>query len=223
MPRIDPALIPKKPTLEFERQFWQVGIQFVAGIDEAGRGALAGPVTAAAVILPPQGNLERDLAGVRDSKQMTALQRETCSTRIYHVALAYGVGFASHEEIDAHGIVPATRLAVQRAIATLSIQAGHLLLDYLLLPDLDIPQTSLIKGDARSLTIAAASVIAKTSRDALMIELDAQYPGYGLAAHKGYGTQAHRQAIERLGPAEIHRRTFAPVRLQVSKLTSLKA
>ena len=210
--KFDPALIPKNPTLEFERPLWQAGLQYVAGIDEAGRGALAGPVAAAVVILPPDGSLERSLRGVRDSKQMTPSQREFWSTRLRELALAFGVGFASSQVIDTLGIVPATRLAAQRALNALEIIPQHLLLDYLLLPDLEIPQTSLIKGDARSLSIAAASVIAKTARDALMVELDQEYPGYGLAAHKGYGTKFHREAIVKLGPSPIHRLSFSPIR-----------
>ncbi|MBT3388922.1 MAG: ribonuclease HII [Chloroflexi bacterium] len=210
--KFDPALIPKNPTLEFERLLWQAGRQYVAGIDEAGRGALAGPVAAAVVILPPDRNLERSLRGVRDSKQMTPSQREFWSTRLRELVLAFGVGFASSQTIDALGIVPATRLAAQRALNALEITPQHLLLDYLLLPDLEIPQTSLIKGDARSLSIAAASILAKTARDARMVELDQEYPGYGLAAHKGYGTKAHREAIIKLGPSPIHRLSFSPIR-----------
>ena len=210
--KFDPALIPKNPTLEFERLLWQAGRQYVAGIDEAVGGALAGPVAAAVVILPPDRNLERSLRGVRDSKQMTPSQREFWSTRLRELVLAFGVGFASSQTIDALGIVPATRLAAQRALNALEITPQHLLLDYLLLPDLEIPQTSLIKGDARSLSIAAASILAKTARDARMVELDQEYPGYGLAAHKGYGTKAHREAIIKLGPSPIHRLSFSPIR-----------
>lgn len=210
--KFDPALIPKNPTLEFERPLWLAGQHHVAGIDEAGRGALAGPVAAAAVVLPPNESLERGLRGVRDSKQMTPSQRESWSTRLRTLVLAFAVGFASSQEIDSLGIVPATRLAAQRALDALKITPQHLLLDYLLLPASKIPQTSLIKGDARSLSIAAASILAKTARDALMIELDQQYPGYGLAAHKGYGTPAHRDAIAKLGPSPIHRLSFAPLR-----------
>ncbi len=212
--KIDPALIPENPTLEFEHALWQAGLKHVAGIDEAGRGALAGPVTAAAVILPPEGMLERSLSGVRDSKQMTTTQRKAWATRLQDLTLAFGVGWASPEEIDTQGIVPATRLAAERALHSLSIQPEHLLLDYLLLPNTDTPQTSLVKGDARSLSIAAASILAKTARDALMIEFDETYPGYGLAAHKGYGTQQHRKAIAKLGRSDIHRMSF---RLQVER------
>lgn len=123
-------------------------------------------------------------------------------------ALCYAVGFASHQEIDVYGIVPATRLAMQRALSQLSVAPQHLLLDFLDLPDLPIPQTCLVKGDCRSLSIAAASVLAKTARDELMRQIDKQYPGYGFAIHKGYGTLAHCQALQALGPSPVHRATF---------------
>jgi len=234
--RLDPSLLPAAPDLSFEHGLWQAGVQVVAGIDEAGRGALAGPVAAAAVILPSEYvekgvgfsagsavslsktiGLERLLAGVRDSKQMTAAQRCECAGRIRQHALAWAVGMASAQEIDLLGIVPATRLAVQRALDSLALEPQHLLLDYLVLPENSLPHTALIKGDCRSLSIAAASVLAKTSRDALLVELDACYPGYGLAQHKGYGTTAHRRAIDRLGPSAIHRSTFTFKRSEVDE------
>lgn len=210
--RVDPNLIPKTPNLDFEIQLWNSNVTYIAGIDEAGRGALAGPVAAAAVILPAEPEIVQQLGGVRDSKQMSAAQRESSAQTIQDIALAFGVGLASPAEIDSLRIVPATRLAAQRALAALGIEPKHLLLDYIFLPDLNIPQTSLIKGDARSLSIAAASILAKTSRDDLMTELDEQFPGYGLTIHKGYGTAAHRQAIAQLGPSPIHRMSFAPMR-----------
>lgn len=212
--RFDPTLIPPAPNLDFENHFWDAGIQTIAGIDEAGRGALAGPVAASAVILHPGVKTPRDLNGVRDSKELTPAQRESWSRSIPGAALACGVGFATPGEIDALGIVPATRLAASRALQSLAVPPGHLLLDYLFLPNNPLPQTSLIKGDARSLSIAAASILAKTARDALMRELDGQYPGYGFAAHKGYGTAAHREAIDRLGPSPVHRMSFAPMRFR---------
>ncbi|MEA3351000.1 MAG: ribonuclease HII [Chloroflexota bacterium] len=210
--RIDPALIPDSPNLQIEQALWDAGIRRIAGIDEAGRGALAGPVAASAVILPPRRSVERELEEVRDSKEMTPAQRESWSRRIREIAWAWGVGFASPAEIDALRIVPATRLAAQRALANLSVSPEHLLLDYLFLNDIPQPQTSLIKGDMRSLSIAAASVLAKTSRDALLVELGDKYPGYGFAGNKGYGTRSHREAIERLGPSRLHRFSFAPMR-----------
>jgi len=211
--RIDPAVIPSSPNLQFEKEIWDAGLDHIAGIDEAGRGALAGPVAAAAVILYHQESIAQDLLGVRDSKEMSPALRVFWALRIQALSLTFGVGFASSDEIDDLGIVPATRLAALRAIAVLTPPPMHLLLDYLFIPDLSLPQTSLIKGDARSLSIAAASVLAKTSRDALMLEKDEQYPGYGFAAHKGYGTKTHRQSIAHFGPTPIHRMTFAPMRL----------
>jgi ribonuclease HII len=140
---------------------------------------------------------------------MTPSQRETAREKILQYAAAWGVGFSTAEEIDQIGILPATRLAACRALEALTIPPLHLLLDYLFLPDIPIPQTALTKGDCRSLSIAAASVLAKTSRDALMRELDLTYPGYGFAGHKGYGTLAHRQALQQLGASLVHRNSFA--------------
>lgn len=209
MPRFDRALLPPEPDLSFELILWQAGLSAVAGIDEAGRGALAGPVAAAAVILPSEESIARRLWGVRDSKQMTAHAREASRELILKYATSWGVGFATHAEIDQVGIVPATRLAACRALDSLSLPPAHLLLDYLFLPEVTLPQTALIKGDCRSLSIAAASILAKTSRDALLRELDLSYPGYGFAVHKGYGTRAHRDALQRLGPSPVHRLSFA--------------
>lgn len=198
------------PDLFFESKFWQGGLPYVAGLDEAGRGALAGPVAVGAVILPNNKKvLSRSLAGVRDSKQMTPLERETLAPRIQEVALTWSVAFASADEIDSLGIVPATRLAALRALTGLSITPQYLLTDFRLeLPELDISQTALVKGDVLSLSIAAASVLAKTARDQLMCELDLCYRGYGLGKHKGYGTQSHRSAMKHLGVSPIHRKTF---------------
>jgi len=209
--RLDPACIPPSPNISFEQALWQAGISWVAGIDEAGRGALAGPVAAAAVVFPADTGLLICLDGVRDSKQMTPAQRQHWADPIRMKALAWGLGMASAQEIDELGILPATRLATQRALEALPSLPGHLLLDYLFLPESPVPQTALIKGDRRSLSIAAASILAKTARDELMIALDQQYPGYGFAFHKGYGTRIHRQAIEYLGVSPVHRLTFRPV------------
>ncbi len=208
MPTFDASMLPPEPDLSFELLLWQAGILGVAGIDEAGRGALAGPVTAAAVILPMMEGFAGQFKGVRDSKQMTPDERETARGQILRYAVSWGVGFASSEEIDLLGIVPGTRLAAWRALEKLSVSPAHLLLDYLFLPEVAIPQTALIKGDCRSLSIAAASILAKTSRDALMREFEFTYPGYGFARHKGYGTRAHREAIRRLGPSAVHRFSF---------------
>ena|ERR1700690_2620475 len=197
------------PDLAFERRLWHSGLTYIAGMDEAGRGALAGPVAVGAVILPNKSRLASALRGVRDSKQMTTLAREHLAPRIQASALAWSIGFASPEEIDSLGIVPATRLAALRAFGSLSVFPDFLLTDFRLeLPELDLPQTSLVKGDVKCLSIAAASVLAKTTRDAWMCKLDSQYPGYGLGKHKGYGTPFHRQALKRLGYSAIHRRSF---------------
>ena len=210
--RSPPPDIPPDPTLEFERALWAQGAAPVAGLDEAGRGAWAGPVCAAAVTLPAdEGVLER-LRGVRDSKLMSARARGEMAERIRAEALGWGVGFASHAEIDTLGIVPATRLAMRRALEMCGFQPAHLLIDALKLPGLAVPQTALIKGDRRVLSIAAASVLAKTERDAFMVELDRQYPGYGFARHKGYGTAVHQSALASLGPCPVHRLSFAPLR-----------
>jgi len=204
------------PTLEFEKSLWKNGFTRIAGIDEAGRGAWAGPVCAAAVILPHSpdliravlpGALEMTLNGVRDSKLMTPLARETWAPRIKVIALAWGVGFASAEEIDTLGILPATKLAATRALETLHPE--YLLTDYLIFPNIELSQTALVKGDQRSLSVAAASVLAKTARDALMRELDDEYPDYGFARHKGYGTRLHQEAIRQMGVCEIHRKSFS--------------
>jgi ribonuclease HII len=210
---------PRFPTLEFEQALWNGGFGHAAGIDEAGRGAWAGPVAAAVVILPcPEPALARTarlsdrseaLRGVRDSKQMTPLAREAWAPRIKEIALAWGVGFASAEEIDMLGIVPATKLAAMRAMEFLSQSPDTLLTDYLIFPEIHLPQTALVKGDRRSLSVAAASVLAKTARDARMRELDLEYPGYGFARHKGYGTPQHRAALAQMGLCAIHRKSFA--------------
>lgn len=198
------------PDTFFESKFWNSGVLHIAGLDEAGRGALAGPVAVGAVILPnDEALLAKALAGVRDSKQMTPLERETLAPRIQETALTWSVGFASADEIDSHGIVCATRLAAIHALNGLSIFPQYLLTDFRLeLPQLEISQTALVKGDALCLSIAAASILAKTARDELMRDLDVHYQGYGLGKHKGYGTQAHRAAMKRLGTSLIHRKTF---------------
>jgi ribonuclease HII len=209
MPPFDRSLIPAEPDLSFELALWGAGFTAVAGIDEAGRGALAGPVSAAAVILPADLSMGRYLKGVRDSKQLTPDKREIAREKILQHASAWGVGFATSEEIDQFGILPATRLAACRALEALSIPPAHILLDYLFLPEITLPQTALIKGDCRSLSIAAASILAKTARDAVLRELDLTFPGYGFAAHKGYGTKAHRAALQQLGVSPVHRLSFA--------------
>lgn len=200
------------PGVEFEQQLLAQGCGRIAGIDEAGRGCWAGPVVAAAVVLRAEA-LARPalLDGVDDSKQLTAAERERGYTLVLAAAEAVGVGVVPAYLIDAHGIVPATRLAMTTAILQLACAPQALLIDAMPLPQLSLPQLALIKGDGRSLSIAAASLVAKVTRDRLMGTADQAYPGYGFAAHKGYGTAAHRAALDRQGPCPLHRRTFAPL------------
>lgn len=200
------------PDLERETDLWARGYCAVAGLDEAGRGAWAGPVVAAAVILPPHvPDLLQHLSSVRDSKMLSPAQRQALLDVIRCHALATGVGAVPPSEIDRMGIVPATRAAMARALQHLGRPADYLLIDHLPLPHVDLPQTSLPKGDATVLSIACASIVAKVTRDRTMVELEAQYPGYGFAQHKGYGTAQHRAALESLGPCPIHRLSFAPL------------
>jgi ribonuclease HII len=189
----------------------------VAGLDEAGRGAWAGPVCAAAVVLPLDcDDLEDLLDGVRDSKLLTAKRREVLLPIICEVALAVGVGWAEPADVDRFGVVTATRGAMTQAVQVLdgqmAGQAGALLIDHLWLPGLNLPQRALPKADCRCLTVAAASIVAKVERDSLMIALDRDYPGYGFARHKGYGTRQHQEALRKLGPTPIHRMSWRPIR-----------
>jgi ribonuclease HII len=201
------------PTLETELALRAQGHRFIAGLDEAGRGAWAGPVVAAAVVLPlSQSDLERVLGGVRDSKQLSPLTRATLFDVIRQIAVGVGVGVSAPAVIDREGILPATRRAMQQALTRLSPQPGCLILDYLQLTTVPLPQVAFPKADARSLSVAAASIVAKVTRDRLMCLLEERYPGYDFARHKGYGTAAHRAALARLGPAAIHRMSFAPLK-----------
>jgi ribonuclease HII len=199
------------PDMRQERALIRQGHACVAGLDEAGRGAWAGPVVAAAAILPRNAMRLAALRGVRDSKLLTPRQREALLAAIHKTALAVGVGMASHDEIDAYGIVPATRLAMQRAIGVLPLAPDALLIDALELPAVPLPQRVLFHADALCLSVAAASIVAKVTRDRWMAELDTQYPGYGFARHKGYGTAIHQQALAQFGPSAVHRMTFEPV------------
>jgi ribonuclease HII len=210
--RFDLRLLPERPDLQFEAPLWEAGYLSVAGVDEAGRGSWAGPVSAGAVVLPNLPDIMERLVGVRDSKQMTPAGRAFWADQIRAAARAWGVGFASSSEIDDLGILPATRLAVRRALEALAVPVHYLLVDFLDLPEVRLPQLALVKGDARSLSIAAASVLAKTARDELLVQFDRDFPGYGFAHHKGYGTAAHREALARLGPSRIHRQSYAPIR-----------
>lgn len=209
--KIDPELIPLTPSLQFEEALWNAGLIAPAGVDEAGRGCLAGPVTAAAVILPAQDQIGQTLAGVQDSKQLSPPEREEARLIIEQASLAWAVGWAGNEEIDRMGIASATRLAIWRALDQLTPAPDHLLVDYIVLPDIPLPQTRLVKGDARSLSIAAASILAKTHRDSWMKGQAQLYPGYGFEQNKGYGTAFHRDAIHSLGACPLHRMSFAPL------------
>ena len=206
--RSKPAL-PDRPTLDHELQLIQAGHVLVAGIDEAGRGAWAGPVVAAAVIL----NLSEvsALQKVNDSKQLSPRQRETLYQIVIDHCVAYGVGQGSVEEIDSIGILPATRLAMTRAVEALNPQPDALIIDAVRLPQVNKPQAVFYFADSISLSVAAASILAKVTRDRWMIAADTQYPAYCFARHKGYGTQIHQAALQSVGPCEIHRKSYRPI------------
>ena len=204
------------PSFVEEKLLEAQGYRRVAGIDEVGRGPLAGPVVAAAVILPrdidaPWLNL------VRDSKQLTPSRREFLFHHIHEVAVGIGIGMAGSEVIDSQGIIKATRLVMKLAIDQLQPPPESLLIDYMSLPEVKLPQKKIPKGDSRCFSIACASIIAKVTRDRLMVELDETYPGYRFAVHKGYGTREHLTCLRRLGPSPIHRRSFKPVKDMIEK------
>lgn len=200
------------PDLCEEYALRAAGYARVAGVDEVGRGAWAGPVCAAAVVLPlHRADLAEQLAGVRDSKRLSPAQRERLVPRISQVAEAVGIGWASPGEVDSLGIVQATRRAMARAVAELQGLVDVLLVDAMSLPEVNLPQRMLVKADARCLSVAAASVVAKVARDRLMAALEQEFPGYGFARHKGYGTPEHRAALARLGPSALHRRSWRPL------------
>lgn len=202
-----------RPDLHHEMQLKKDGLEHIAGLDEVGRGAWAGPVVAAAVILPlDRPDLADRLDGVRDSKMMTAQQRRHWAEIIRRVSLAVGLGSATPLEVDTAGLIEATRRAMQRALTSLPVTPDHLLIDHISLPGTRLPQTPLTHGDMIALSIAASSVIAKVARDSIMGHMSHAYPGYGFEEHVGYGTLRHRQAIRRLGACPIHRRSYAPLR-----------
>ena len=203
------------PGLHLEQSLWQQGLQLIGGIDEAGRGAWAGPVSAAVVVLPNDPQIGLTLCGVRDSKQMTPRQRERWALEIKSAALAWSVGMASAAEIDDIGILPATRAAMTRAIDGLPRPPEHFLFDYIPWKDCPYPGQRLVRGESQSLSIAAASVLAKTARDALMRDLDVEYPCYGFARHKGYGTSVHREAIWAHGLCLEHRKSYKIERIEI--------
>jgi len=197
----------RHPDLRYERKLWRDGIQAVAGADEVGVGAMAGPVVAAAALFAP----EVFIRGVHDSKQLAPEKREELYPQIVSRALAIGVGLAQVEEVDRLNIYWATMEAMRRALAALATQPAHVLVDGRTIPGLELPQTRIVGGDRKSFCIAAASIIAKVTRDRMMVEYDALYPGYELAEHKGYCTPEHMALLDRLGPSPIHRRSFSPV------------
>jgi len=196
-----------EPTDLFEAEARRCGYRFVAGLDEAGRGPLAGPVVAAAVILPRRCQL----AGLHDSKQLTEMERERLYGEIRQRAVGIGVGLSTEREIDAMNILEATRLAMSRAVRSLPSAPDYLLLDAIELHAVPIAQRAIIKGDTLSVSIAAASIVAKVTRDRLMDDYHRQYPQYNFQAHKGYGTAEHLRMLAAHGPCAIHRRSFRPV------------
>lgn len=196
-----------EPGEDFEVEARRRGYRLVAGIDEAGRGPLAGPVVAAAVILPRRCRLP----GLHDSKQVPAHERERLYGEILRHAIGVGIGEASAQEVDTANVVEATRRAMYRAFTSLTPRPDWLLIDALTLPSLPLPQRHVFKGDCLSISIAAASIIAKVSRDRLMLGYHQAFPRYNFSAHKGYGTSEHLELLKRYGPCEIHRLTFRPV------------
>jgi ribonuclease HII len=195
--------------MRHERELRSAGFRWIAGIDEVGRGSLAGPVVAAAVILPERHRIR----GLRDSKVLPRSRREALYERILDRATAVGVGCMEVEVIDRINILQATKLAMREALSRLTQPPDHLVIDALSLPQVDLPQRPIIDGDAISASIAAASIVAKVTRDRICAEFDARYPAYGFARNKGYGTRRHLDALLEEGPCEWHRRSFAPVRL----------
>ena len=199
------------PTLEHEQRLWRAGCRVVVGLDEVGRGAWAGPIVAAAVVFAPLAIVPAALAGVRDSKLLTPPARAELCLAIRERALGVGIGLMPPELIDCVGIGAANRLAMAAALDDTGLFPEHLLIDYFRLPALPTPQTPITDGDALCFSIAAASIVAKVTRDRLMEELEPCHPGYGFAQHKGYGTPTHRSALARLGLCVQHRRSFAPM------------
>lgn len=193
---------------QYEKNLHQKGYQFIAGIDEVGRGPLAGPVVASAVILPA----DCQLIELNDSKQLSKAKRESLFDQINEQAISVGVGIVDEKQIDVLNIYQATKLAMKQAVEQLSPAPDYLLLDAMVLESIKLPQEKLIKGDSKSISIAAASIIAKVTRDRLMVDYDVKYPGYGFAQNAGYGTKAHLDGLKKQGPCEIHRKTFAPVK-----------
>jgi len=205
------------PHLKEERALIRRGHRRIAGLDEAGRGSWAGPVVAAAVVLPLEWrNLRAKLSGVRDSKLLTPRRREEALEKIIEVAMGIGIGVVPPQFIDKRGIVAATRLAMMGALDALPLRPDYLLVDYLSLPQESWPHKSIVRGDNLSLSIACASIVAKVERDRMMIALEVEHPGYGFARHKGYGTPQHREALMRLGITPLHRLSFRPMKFMTA-------
>lgn len=203
--------INNRPSFTEEAELLARGIRLIAGVDEVGRGSIAGPVVAAAVILPD--NISASwLAEVRDSKQLSPLKRKILARHIKETAISFGIGAVSHRLIDTLGIARANRLAMKMAIEKLVPVPQYLLIDYLRLPLVNLPQKGITDGDCKCFSIACASIVAKVARDEMMVRMDRLFSGYRLAENKGYCTEAHVAGLSRLGPSPIHRRTFEPVR-----------
>jgi ribonuclease HII len=198
---------PPTAPYRYEAKAWKTGVTRIAGVDEAGRGPLAGPVVAAAVVIAP----DRRIRGVADSKLLLPERRELLYTLIQERAVAVGVGIVDHLTIDRINILEATRLAMAQALTALTLAPELVITDFVELRELVCPQRNLVDGDARCASVAAASIIAKVTRDRMMLEIDRAYPEYGFARHKGYATPEHLAALDRWGPCPLHRRTFAGV------------
>ena len=190
--------------MRYENDLYSRGARYIAGVDEVGRGPLAGPVVTAAVILPA----DFDVLGVDDSKKLSEKKREELFDVIRERAVCYAIGMVDEKRIDEINILEATKEAMVQAVGGLSLRPDHVLIDALTLAEVDIPQTGIVKGDASSVSIAAASILAKVTRDRMMVEYDSRYPGYGFAQNKGYGTKAHYEGLDRQGVSPIHRRSF---------------
>lgn len=201
---------------QFEHKANAKGYRYIAGVDEAGRGPLAGPVVSAAVILPAESELNDALHGINDSKKLSPKKRDALFPLIRKCAVCVSTGICSHIEIDQINILQASLLSMERAVQSLSVSPDFLLIDGKFTIDSPIAQSALIKGDSLSISIAAASIIAKVTRDQIMREYDSRYPGYDFSRHKGYPTKAHKEAILKLGPCAIHRMTFNGVKSNVS-------
>lgn len=217
-----PDNVAQMLTFAEEKMCEAQGCQRIAGIDEVGRGCLAGPLVAAAVIMPCHRKA-RWFVEVNDSKLLTPKQRESLFASIQKAALGIGIGIVSHEVIDSHGMTKATEIAMTQAVSQISPPPDALLIDYFVLRDVTLPQKGIKNGDSLCFSIACASIVAKVTRDRMMAELDRTYPGYGLAQHKGYGTKEHLSCLRKLGPSPIHRRSFQPVKEIIEQISRNEA